>query len=313
MTKEVKVGLFAAISGAILYFGFNFLKGIEFFSSTNKYYAIYQNIDGLNVSNPVIVNGYAVGRVSKIEILQKYNNKIIVELDVKGNLAVGEGSTATLMNSDFLGSKSILLKIKNEGKPLESGDTLTSEVDLGLAAILNSAEPITDDIGVMIGNLNEVLTGMKGTGEGVKLTLKNLNTTILNLNTLVEQNNTKLKHTFDHVNVLITNVDKKVSQLDPILKSADQTLKKINKLELENTLGSLDSALSDLRITIQNINEGNGSLGKIINDDSLYNNLNQAILDLDQLLIHFDENPKHFLSPLGKSSKKIAKDRSESE
>ncbi|MEP4093814.1 MlaD family protein, partial [Reichenbachiella sp.] len=86
MSKEVKVGLFAIISGAILYLGFNYLKGKVFFSPTNKYYVLYQNIDGLNVSNPVIVNGYAVGRVSTIGILQERDNQIIVELDVDENV-----------------------------------------------------------------------------------------------------------------------------------------------------------------------------------------------------------------------------------
>ncbi|PIB35999.1 hypothetical protein BFP72_11635 [Reichenbachiella sp. 5M10] len=313
MTKEVKVGLFAAISGAILYFGFNFLKGIDFFSSTSRYYAIYENIDGLNISNPVIVNGYAVGRVSNIEILQKRNNQIIVEMDVKGTLTIGKGTSAILMNSDFLGSKSILLDIKNIDQPLESGDTIHGEVDLGLAAILNRAEPLTDDIGVTISRLNGILKGMQGTGQEVKVTLENLNKTVVNVNNLVVQNNVKLKRSFDNLNLLMNNVNQKVDLLGPLLVNADSTLQKVNNLELEETLSSLNLVLAGLQTTMDDINSGKGTLGKIINEDSLYTNLNQAILDLDQLLIHIDENPKHFLGPLAKSSKKIARDREEND
>ncbi|RJE74183.1 MlaD family protein [Reichenbachiella sp. MSK19-1] len=312
MTKELKVGLFTAISGAILYFGFNFLKGVNFFSNTQQFYAIYENIDGLNVSNPVIVNGFAVGRVSGIEILQNQNNKIIVEIDIKGNLTVGKGSSAVLMNSDFLGSKSILLDIKNIAQPLESGDTIQGEVDLGLAAILNSAEPITEDIGVMISNLSEVMAGMKGTGEQIKSTLRNLDVTVSNVNTLVVENNNHLRRTFDNLNGLLKNVDTKISQLGPLMSSADSTLNKINKLELEKAVNSLNMTLSQLETTVTDLNNGKGSLGKLLNEDSLYTNLNQAILDLDELLIHFDDNPKHFLGPLGQSSKKIARDREKS-
>ncbi|MBU2913903.1 MlaD family protein [Reichenbachiella agariperforans] len=312
MTKELKVGLFTAISGAILYFGFNFLKGVNFFSNTQQFYAIYENIDGLNVSNPVIVNGFAVGRVSGIEILQNQNNKIIVEIDIKGNLTVGKGSSAVLMNSDFLGSKSILLDIKNIAQPLESGDTIQGEVDLGLAAILNSAEPITEDIGVMISNLSEVMAGMKGTGEQIKSTLRNLDVTVSNVNTLVVENNNHLRRTFDNLNGLLKNVDTKISQLGPLMSSADSTLNKINRLELEKAVNSLNMTLSQLETTVTDLNNGKGSLGKLLNEDSLYTNLNQAILDLDELLIHFDDNPKHFLGPLGQSSKKIARDREKS-
>nr|WP_252737182.1 MlaD family protein [Reichenbachiella agariperforans] len=295
-----------------MYFGFNFLKGVNFFSNTQQFYAIYENIDGLNVSNPVIVNGFAVGRVSGIEILQNQNNKIIVEIDIKGNLTVGKGSSAVLMNSDFLGSKSILLDIKNIAQPLESGDTIQGEVDLGLAAILNSAEPITEDIGVMISNLSEVMAGMKGTGEQIKSTLRNLDVTVSNVNTLVVENNNHLRRTFDNLNGLLKNVDTKISQLGPLMSSADSTLNKINRLELEKAVNSLNMTLSQLETTVTDLNNGKGSLGKLLNEDSLYTNLNQAILDLDELLIHFDDNPKHFLGPLGQSSKKIARDREKS-
>lgn len=309
MTKEIKVGIFAAISGAILYFGFNFLKGNNFFSKTQQFYAIYDNIDGLNVSNPVIVNGYAIGRVSNIEILQKRNNKIIVEMDVKGSLKIGKGTSAILMNSDFLGSKSILLDIKNIDQPLKSGDTINGEIDLGLAAILNRAEPLTDDIGVTISRLNEILLGMEGAGVELKKTLSDIDSAVMSVNNLVIQNNYRLKSTFNNVNGLLVNINQKVDQLEPVLSGADLTLKKINTLEFEGTIRSLNQVIAGLDTTMMAINESQGSLGKIINEDTLYNNLNQALIDLDKLLIHLDENPKHFLSPLGKSSKKIARDR----
>ncbi|MCV9385174.1 MlaD family protein [Reichenbachiella ulvae] len=309
MTKEIKVGLFAAISGAILYLGFNFLKGNNFFSDTQQFYAIYDNIDGLNVSNPVIVNGYAVGRVSNIEILQNQNNKIIVEMDVKGSLKVGKGTSAILMNSDFLGSKSILLEIKNHDTPLNSGDTINGEIDLGLAAILNRAEPLTDDIGVTISRLNEILLGMEGAGEELKQTLSNINTAVISVNKLVVQNNSRLEKSFNNINGLLVNINQKVDMLEPVLTGADSTLSKINSLELENTIANLNQVMMELDTTITAINESQGSLGKIINEDTLYNNLNQALTDLDKLLIHIDQNPKHFFGPLGQSSKKIAKDR----
>ncbi|MEP2510885.1 MAG: MlaD family protein, partial [Reichenbachiella sp.] len=307
MSKEVKVGLFAIISGAILYLGFNYLKGKVFFSPTNKYYVLYQNIDGLNVSNPVIVNGYAVGRVSTIGILQERDNQIIVELDVDENVVLGDSTVAELVNSDFLGSKAILLNIGDLSRPIESGDTLISKIDKGLQALFESAQPITANLTVTIRRINEILLGMEGAGERLLTTLDNANITMKSVNILVRQNNPKIKQTFDNLNTLLPTITERVNQLNPILANADSTMNMIKGLPLDSAVVSLDETLSELTVLLKSINEGNGTLSKVIKEDSLYNNLYKTIEDLDRLLLHLDENPKHFLGPLGKSKKKIAK------
>ncbi|MEP2023092.1 MAG: MlaD family protein [Reichenbachiella sp.] len=309
MSKEFKVGLFAIISGAILYLGFNYLKGKDFFSPTNKYYVLYKNIDGLNVSNPVIINGYAVGRVSSIGILQQKNNRIIVELDVDERVVLGDSTVAQLTNSDFLGSKAILLQIGDLSRPLKSGDTLKSDIDKGLAALFESAEPITSNLTVTIRRINEILLGMEGAGEDIKDVLKSLNTTLKGVNQFVRQNNANLKVTMTGVNTLLANVNDKVDMLEPVLANADSTLNMVQHLPIDSAINALNGTLAELTLIMEDINAGKGTVGKILKEDSLYNNLNQTILDLDQLLIHFDENPKHFMAPLGKSKKKIEKAR----
>jgi phospholipid/cholesterol/gamma-HCH transport system substrate-binding protein len=309
VNKETKVGLFAIISIAIFYFGFNYLKGIDFFSSSSKYYAIYNNIDGLNISNPVIVNGYAIGRVSDIRILQKRNNRVLVELDVKSDLIIGQGTTATLMNSDFLGSKAILLEIGDTSKPVAKGDTLKSDVDKGLAALMERAQPLTDDIGLTISRMNEILLGMEGAGEEIIGTLAALRKTTQTANAFIRTANTGVEMTLNNVAGLTQNINGKVSKLDPILSNANSTLEKINAVELDSTLLALNASLIGLQGILEGLNSGEGTLGKVLKNDSLHTNLNQMLIDLDKLLIHFDENPKHFLGPLGKSKKKIANDR----
>lgn len=309
MSKEVKVGLFAIISGAILYLGFNYLKGIDFFSPTKRYYVLYKNIDGLNVSNPVIVNGYAVGRVSSIGILQEKNNQIIVELDVDENVVLGDSTIAQLINSDFLGSKAILLEIGDLSKPLQSGDTLRSDIDKGLQALFESAQPITSNLTVTIRRINEILLGMEGAGEDIKKTIQSLNTTLISVNRFIRQNNAKVQKTFDGVNTLLANVNEKVDMLEPIMKNADSTLNTVKQLPLDSAVNSLNATLSELNILMEDLNAGKGTMGKMLKQDSLYNNLNKTIEDLDKLLIHFNENPKHFMAPLGKSKKKIERDK----
>lgn len=308
MSKEFKVGVFAIISGVILYLGFNYLKGIDFFSPTNKYYAIYDNIDGLNVSNPVIVNGFSVGRVSNISILQELDNKILVQLDVDENVILGDSTVATLTNSDFLGSKAILLDIGHLANPVEDGDTLIADIDKGIAEFLESAQPLTDNLGITIRRINEILLGLEGAGDGVKNALISLDKTLTGVNTLIAENRYSLKKTIDGFSDLSTNINDKIEKLDPLIANANGTLQKVNALELEETLTNLNTLLSSLNTLVDELNEGKGSMGKILKEDSLYNNLNKTITDLDELLIHFNENPKHFMSPLGKKKKKIEKE-----
>ena len=308
MSKEFKVGLFALIIGVILYLGFNFLKGIEIFSNTNKYYALYNNVDGLNVSNPVIINGFSVGRVSKISILQNRGNMVMVEMTVAEDIILSDSTIATLTNSDFLGSKAITLTIGNISVPINDGDTIIAAIDKGISEILERAQPLTDNLGLTISRINEILLGMEGAGEDIKATIKSFNKTLIGVNKLITENSGSIKGTLSNFEDLSNNLNKKINKLDPVLIKADSALSKLNKLEIEKTLATLDKLLKILAKTVEEINTGKGSLGKMIKEDSLYNNLNKTLLDLDKLLIHFNENPKHFMSPLGKKKKKIEKE-----
>tara|TARA_R110000868_G_scaffold372962_2_gene636829 strand:- start:504 stop:1439 length:936 start_codon:yes stop_codon:yes gene_type:complete len=308
VSKEFKVGLLTIISGTILYLGFNFLKGKDFFSKTNKYYTIYANIDGLNVSNPVIVNGFSVGRVSAIRIMQELDNKVLVELDVDENVVLGDSTVATLTNEDFLGSKAILLEIGRVTTPAQNGDTLKSGFDKGLAELFERAQPLTDNIGITIGRINEILIGLEGAGEDVKTVLQTFNQTLLEVNIVLKSNNSKINRTFEQMNKLLVNVDSKVDKIDPLLDNVNRSLDKVNALELEATLSTLNGTMNELKLLISSINEGDGTVSKLLHEDSLYQNINKAMVDLDLLLVHFNEYPKHFMAPLGKTKKKIDKE-----
>ncbi len=310
MSKEFKVGLIAIVAGIILYLGFNFLKGIDFFSPVKKYYALYDNVDGLIASNPVIVNGYSVGRVSKISILQEKEYKILVEMDVDESLLLGDSTTATLANSDFLGSKAIILDINEITTPLDDGDTLISVVDKGLSELLASAQPITDNLSITIRRINEILLGLQGSGEKINTTLDELNGTLGGVNELIAQNKASITLAIAEFSQTMVEVKERIASLDPIINKSGETLDKINALELEQTLKEVSVLLATMNETVESINNGEGTVGKIMTDDELYNNLNQAMIDLDSLLVHFNQYPKHFMAPLGKSHKKVQKDLS---
>src|SRR5688500_3935600 len=140
-SKEVKVGLFMISGIVLLYFGFNFLKGIDFFSSSNKYYAIYQNVDKLTESNQIFLNGYAVGRVSDI-VIQQHKDRVLVELSIDSDIIVNTSSVAVL-NGELLGGRFIQLIVGETGQRLEPKDTIRSDVAKGISDfIAENAEPV---------------------------------------------------------------------------------------------------------------------------------------------------------------------------
>ncbi|MFY0607450.1 MAG: MCE family protein [Cyclobacteriaceae bacterium] len=308
MSKEFKVGLIALVAGGLLYYGFNFLKGNDFFSPTNKYYAIYENVDGLNKSNPVIINGLTVGRVSRIKLMQSVSNQILVELDIDENITLGDSTVASLANTDFLGSKGIILTVNSLKRPLAPGDTLISYVDLGLEELLASAEPISSGLNTTITRINEILIGLKGSGEAINETIHQVQATTVSVNEIIAQNQAELANIMMNTNSLIVNMNRKLDQIDPIMSKTAGVLDSLQNLQINETLASIRSVVDNLNETVSLLADENGTLGKLASNDSLYNNLNQTLLDIDKLVLHIDQYPKHFFAPLGKSHKKVMSD-----
>ena len=309
MSKEVKVGLIGVIGLVFFYLGSNFLKGIDFFSPVSRYYAVYENVDGLIVANPIIVNGYSVGRVSDIRILQDRDNKILVSMDIDKDLIIGINSKATLSSNDFLGSKAIVLSIGDINSPINEGDTIMSEIAGGLSELLEKATPITDNLGVTISRLNDILASLRGSGDMITTTLDNLNNVLTNTNDLIDNNEETITTTLENLNSLTDDLSKKLSDIDPIIKGANDMISNLNMVDFENTFNQIDILLTSINGVFDDIESGEGgTLSLLLSDDSLYNNLNKTAFDLDKLLQHINENPKHFFAPLGKSSKKIERD-----
>lgn len=310
LSKEFKVGILASLAGVLLYYGFSFLKGEDFFSDTNKYYAVYDNIDGLQPSNPVIVNGFSVGRVSRIIILQEKDNKILVELDVDDQVILGDSTKALLYNYDFLGSKAIELKIKTMNGVFNNGDTLYSELEGGISDI---AQTQIANLGLTISRINDILLGMQGSGEEIKETITAFKGTLTRVNAAIDQNENKLSQTVESFKQLSEDLSKLGGQIGTFIDNANGTLSKVNNLELEATLDRFQELAATLNTTLKNFNESEGTVNKLMTDDSLYHSLNKAMVDMDSLFNHMNQYPKHFFAPLGKKHKKIVKQMKEEE
>ncbi|MDN5216576.1 MlaD family protein [Fulvivirgaceae bacterium BMA12] len=301
MSKEFKVGLLAIVAGSTLYIGFNFLKGIDLFSNTHKYYAFYENIDGLAVSNPVRLNGYDVGRVSDINIVQEQNNIVKVEFDIQKRLVIGQSTQAEL-TTDLLGSKSVVLKMKDGDTPLESGGTIQGTVEQGLMeTLLDSTDPLKSTII----KVNELLIGFSDSKLKLDSALVNFTKTAQKINRALDQNQRNILKITDDLSELTGILKDEQDGVKPLLANVNTITDSLKVLELSRTVDNLNKTLSSLKSTMDKVNNGAGSMAKFMNDDSLYTNLNHTAEDLDKLLIDFRENPKRYVhfSLFGKKDK----------
>ena len=301
------------IALVMLYFGFNFLKGIDFLSSTNKYYAVYDNVDQLSVSNPVLVNGYAVGRVSYIRILQAKENKVLVEMDIDSDIILGDAATA-ILNSVFLGSKSILLKIGNTDIPHLPGDTILAEAARGIFDVFaETAQVVVSNVQTTLRKLNTVLDNLAINSARLDTMFMKLNYTPVLVNRALITTDEKMKELSASFKLTSDNLSIAIRELRPVIKNFNTFSDSLKKIELNKTLVKTQQTLSNLNTTLAKLNSGDNTMSKLLTEDSLYVNLNRLLMNLDTLANHFDSNPKHFLAPLGKNKKRIEKDREKAE
>ena len=308
-SKELIVGVFVTASLVILYFGFNFLKGIDFFSSSSKYYAVYDNVDALTVSNPVLVSGFAVGRVSHIKILQGQDNKVLVEIDINSDIALND-STKAILNSDFLGGKSIFLDIGHGKNIVAAGDTILAEAAKGIFDVFTeSAEPVADNMQSTLRRLNTILDNLAKNSQHLDTLFLKLGNTPIFLNRTILNANSKIDELSVDIKKVTEGINGTLRDLKPTLSNFKTLSDSLKQIELNKTLEQTQQTLASLDETLKKLRSGDNTASRLMTEDSLYVNLNNLLINLDSLVNHFDNNPKHFMAPLGKSSKKIEKDR----
>lgn len=306
ISQEVKVGLLAVVALLMLFFGFNFLKGSDFFSSNHKYTVIYDNIDGLTASNPVQINGLTVGQIRNIKILQDQGNKLLVTVEIKSGIRVTRGSRAVLADDGLLGGKLIRLGINPGAPELENGGQLLSAKESGLSALIKEKTlPVLNNVDSLTYQLNRVVGQFDQTGVVLNQTLRSANAGVRTLDLAINENRAGLRTTLDNVNRLSSSLVETEKQLKPILAKADTFTDSLQGLQLKQTLGSVNKTVDNLQKILGAINDGQGSLGKLTSNDSLYRNVNATTASLEKLLTDLRENPKRYVhfSLFGKKDK----------
>ncbi|MBW3545072.1 MAG: MCE family protein, partial [Bacteroidetes bacterium] len=267
ISKEVKVGLLTVVALAILFVGFKFLKGIDFFDPANTYYVVYDNVDGLTISNPVEVNGFRVGRVNDITLLQEgAKTGMLVAIEINEDLILYQGTEALLVDENpVLGGKAIVLNIKRNGRALVEEDTLVGVVDQALGDMLkDKADPIIANIDTTLTKVNNILTDFSSSGGKVDGALGDFQLAANELKYMVVENRRDINAIAMNLKGLSETLNDPKNGVAPFMVKMNHLADSLNSLELKQTVASANAAVQNLQAITKSLQSGEGSLGKLM-------------------------------------------------
>ena len=303
--KELKVGILALLCGVALYFGFNFLKGEDFFSTTNKYTVYYENVNGLTISNPVIVNGMSVGRVKtmNLEADESGKRRVKVVIDVRDDIPVGDSTRAILTADGLLGGMAIVLNMGKSANLYKTGDVVKGEIERSITEELEMrAKPVLNTLDTALHNFSHLIEPTDK--ESIHNTLKNMEKT----SKIIEKMAMENRRTFNEVGLQMKGIMNQFAETErkiaPLLDKAGIFTDSLNTLHLAETIRDVESAIDNMNAIMMKINSTDGTIGMMMNDKEMYENINKTMKDLQKTVDHFEKHPNHFLSPLGKKMKK---------
>ena len=291
--KEVKIAVIVSLIIVLFLWGHNFLKGRNLLSAYNYYMANFEKIDGLQVSNEVTINGFAVGLVSDIRFKSEKLDTLVVEIGVKKSFKIPDNSVM-LITSDLLGSKSVVLMLGDSKTTVNNGGTLQGGMapDL-IGAITDKLIPVADKADQLMVSLDSLIQSLQHTFDDQ--TQKNIQSIVANVEQLVAGERKKISailSNFESVSGNLQKSNEDISKLIAHLKSFSETL---DASDVKTTVDNANRSLIQLNSLLSGINDGEGTLGKIAKDDSAYIYLQQSLNDLDKLLIDLRENPKRYV------------------
>lgn len=304
LSKELKAGLIAifAIIGFVVLF--QFMKGKNLFTTDNIFYVKYDNVEGLAVSNPVSINGLKVGRVSDIKPVTEKNGKLIfvVKLNVNDDYEFSKQSNVEIYEPDLMSGKQMRVNLFYGGEMAKNGDTLKGNYQLSMLKELTSqVKPVKDQLSGVLLKLDSTLASTnkivdEQNRREIKFLLINLNKTIESFKGMSDKTNTILASNEKGLQQVVDNANKTLTTANTTLDKFGGVAGKVDIDKLNATLSEFNQAAGKLNTIIAGIQNGDGSLGKIMKDDELYNNLNKASNNLNKLVEDVKANPKRYVN-----------------
>ena len=317
VSNETKVGALTVIAVTLIILGFNFLRGKTIFKSGNFIYAKYADTKGLIVSNPVFVNGYQVGSVFEIENQKDNLAQIIVAVKLNEPYKIPDNSVATIQDNP-LGISSISIVLGNSTNFFKHGDTIkTAPAASLLGDFVNTLSPLGEktnnaitSLDKVLNNINAVLNDnnkdkLQSILENLAVTTKSLSTSVAAIEVMLQKQNGSIAQTFDNVNNFTKNLNENNQKLNNIISNLDNASQAVKDADLNKTIKTIQLAVANLNISLQNLNSGTGTAAKLMNDSSFYNELQGTLKSINTLVDDIKVHPKRYInvSVFGKKDK----------
>ena len=306
--KEIKVGAAFVLATAVLIWGLMYLKGLELFKTSRTFYAVYDRVNGLVAANPVSIKGLKVGQVKKLYFDRKNPDHIIVELYVLSDYPIPKNSSAKIFNSSLLGSPEVEIIPGNSTLMAKDGDTLLSlteatlgqEVNQQLLPLKVKAENLISSIDTIATIVQQVLNqntrdNLVQAVENVKRTLENITHASQNLDTLMSTQRTNLSRIIANIESISSNLQKNNGKISNILTNFSNLSDSLARARIPATILQVNKAVTDLDVTLQKINKGQGTVGQLLNNETLYKEVEKAARDLNLLLEDIKANPSKYV------------------
>lgn len=314
LSKELKTGLiaiFAIIGFVILY---QFMKGKSLFTTDNVFYAKYDNVEGLAVSNQVSINGLKVGQVDEIKPITSKDGKLhfVVKLTIDDNFQFSKNSTVEIFEPGLMSGKEMRINLFYGGETAKDGDTLSGNYQLSMLNSLSSqVKPVKDQLSNVLLKLDSTLASTnkivdEQNRREIKLLLSNLNKTIESFKGASDRTNSILASNEKGLHEVVSNANAAMLTANKTLDKYGSVAERVDIDKLNGTIDQFNQTAGKLNNVISGIQNGEGSLGKLAKDEELYNNLTKTSNNLNQLVEDFKANPKRYVnfSVFGKNADK---------
>lgn len=286
-TKEVRIAIVAIVGLVVLFLGMNFLKGLDLFSTDNRYYISFRDISGLSSSSPIYADGYKVGVVRGIVYDYSQSKDIIVEADINKDMRIPKGSSAEIV-SDLMGNVKVnLLLASNPRERVNPGETIVGGINDGAMGQMKDLIPVVQD---MLPKLDSILASVNLLLQdpAIANSLHNVETVTGNLTVSTRRLNTLL-------GTLNRRMPGLLAKADGVMDNAQVVTSNLSKVDVEGTMSKVNATLDNVQAFTDQLNNNTGSLGLLMRDPNLYYNLNATVKSADSLLIDLKSHPKRYV------------------
>ena len=308
ISREVKVGFVFVVAIAVTIWGMMYLKGLDLFKTKRTFYAEYDVVNGLVTANPVSIKGLKVGQVKTLYFSTKNPRKIIVELVIENDYPIPVNSVAKIVSTGLIGSKEIEIELGDSKIELKNGDTLKAmteaslgeEVNRQLIPLKKKAENLISSIDTVATIVQQLLNqntrdNLFEAIEHVREALQNLAHTTYNIDTLVSTQRSHLSSIISNVESISLNLRQNNGKINTILTNFSNLSDSIARSDIPEVIRNVNNTISNLNMAIDKINRGDGSLGLLLNDKKLYDEVTKAAKDLNLLLEDIKANPSKYV------------------